>query len=76
VDLGGGRQKKGEAIDYAVGLILRRKVGDQVKRGDPLLVLHANDRVKFDAAKQRLLNAFEFSDTAPQSMPLIHQVIR
>lgn len=75
VDLGGGRAKKGDAIDHAVGVVLKHKVGARVARGEPLLTLHANDRAKFDAAKARLLTAHEFSDTAP-APPLIHKVIK
>jgi hypothetical protein len=43
--------------------------------GEPLLTLHANDRAKCDAAKTRLL-AYEFSDTEPRSLQLIHKVVK
>lgn len=76
VDLGGGRAKKGDTIDYAVGVVLKHKVGAHVTRGEPLLTLHANDRAKADAAQARLLAAFEFSDTPPAPLPLIHKVIK
>ncbi len=76
VDLGGGRARKGDAIDYAVGVVFKRKVGARVARGEPLLTLHANDRAKFDAAKARLLAAYAFSDAKPAPPPLIHKVIR
>jgi len=76
VDLGGGRAKKGDAIDYAVGVVFKHKVGERVAREEPLLILHANDRAKFDAAKARLLAAYEFGDTAPPTTPLIHKVIK
>ncbi len=76
MDLGGGRAQKGDAIDYAVGVVFCRKVGAHVTRGEPLFTLHANDRAKFDAARVRLLAAYEFSDTAPPPLPLIHQIIR
>lgn len=76
VDLGGGRAKKGDAIDHAVGVVFHRKVGARVARGEPLFTLHANDRAKFDAASARLLAAIEFSDSAPPPSKLIHKVIR
>ncbi len=76
VDLGGGRAKKGDAVDLAVGVVFKRKIGEHVARGEPLLTLYANDRAKFNAAKERLLAAYEFSDTPPPSPPLIHQIIR
>jgi pyrimidine-nucleoside phosphorylase len=40
VRLGGGRQRKGEAIDHRVGLMLRAKVGDRLVAGDPLATVH------------------------------------
>ena len=76
VDLGGGREKKGALIDYAVGVVLHRKVGARVTRGEPLLTLHASNRDKFNAAEARLLSAYQFSDTPPAPPPLIHKVIR
>ncbi len=75
VDLGGGRAKKGDPIDHAVGIVFQRKIGERVARGEPLLTLHANDRAKFDAARARLLAAYEFSETAPVLPPLIHKII-
>ena len=76
VDLGGGREKKGAPIDYEVGVVFKHKVGARVTRGEPLLTLHAKDHVDCDAAEERLLAAYEFSDTAPNPPPLIHKVIR
>ena len=76
VDLGGGRAKKGDAVDFAVGLVLKHKIGERLARGEPLLTLHANDRVKFEAARQRLVAAYEFSATPPTLPPLIHKIIR
>ncbi len=75
VDLGGGRAKKGDTIDRAVGIVFKHKVGAAIKHGEPLLTLYANDRAKFDAAKARLLAAYTFNDTAPASPPLIHKMI-
>ena len=76
VDLGGGRAKKGDAIDYAVGVVFKHKVGARVTRGEPLFTLHANDRAKFQAAKERLLAAYTFGDTEPAALPLIHKIIK
>ena len=75
VDLGGGRAKKGDAIDHAVGVVFHHKVGARVARGDALCTLHANARAKSEAARARLLSAIEISDSAPPPLPLIHRVI-
>ncbi len=76
VDLGGGREKKNTPIDHAVGIVFKRKVGARVAHGEPLLTLHANDQLKFDAAQARLLAAYEFSDAEPTPSPLIHRIIK
>lgn len=74
--LGGGREKKDDAIDRAVGVVLKHKVGERVARGESLLTLHANDRAKFEAAKARLLAAYSFSDTPVRPPSLIHKIIK
>jgi pyrimidine-nucleoside phosphorylase len=77
VDLGGGRAKKEDAIDWSVGVVFKHKIGARVARGEPLLTLHANDRVKFERAKARLLAAYTFSPVAPEPRlaKLIHKVV-
>ncbi|NJN95833.1 MAG: hypothetical protein HC875_17875 [Anaerolineales bacterium] len=64
VDLGGGRAKKGDPIDYAVGILVHAKVGDRLTEGDPLFTIHANDPAKLEAARQRLLAAVIWSEAA------------
>ncbi len=56
--LGGGRETKESVIDLSVGIVLEKKVGAQVKKGDVLAWLHANDSEKLRAAKERLLAAY------------------
>jgi pyrimidine-nucleoside phosphorylase len=73
--LGGGRETKESAIDLSVGIVLRKKTGDAVKKGDTLAVLHANDRERLEAAKKRFLGALQFSETAPQRKPLIRGIV-
>jgi pyrimidine-nucleoside phosphorylase len=69
VDLGGGRAKKGDPIDYAVGIICHAKVGAHLAEGDPLFTIHANDQAKLEAARQRLLAAVAWSETAVPALP-------
>jgi len=75
VELGAGRAKKGDPIDYAVGLIVHRKVGDQVRAGEPLFTVHANDEAKLAAAEERLVRAVEWSDKAVKPLPLFYGVV-
>jgi pyrimidine-nucleoside phosphorylase len=75
VDLGGGRAKKGDTIDYAVGVVLHAKVGDRVQRGQPLFTVHANDEGKLAAATARLLAAYQFSPRPVSPPALIHRIL-
>lgn len=73
--LGGGREKKDSEIDLAVGVILPRKKGDFVCTGEPIAVIHANSPEKLNEAKERLLQAYEFSEEKPLLEPLIKGII-
>jgi pyrimidine-nucleoside phosphorylase len=73
--LGGGRSKKGDAVDPAVGVVLKAKVGDRVQVGTPLLNIHANDPGRLLEARERLLTAYRFSAVPVVRPKLIHQVI-
>ena len=75
VDLGAGRAKKGDAIDHAVGIMIHVKVGDVVAAGDPLFTVHANDAGKLEDAKNRLMQAYTFSDEPCDGLPLFYDVI-
>jgi pyrimidine-nucleoside phosphorylase len=75
VALGGGRQKKGDAIDYAVGIVLEKKVGDRVEAGQPLCWVHANDSARLAAAQAQVLAACRFSAEPVAAPLLIYEVI-
>lgn len=74
--LGGGRETKESAIDLSVGIVLEKKVGDAVKAGDTLAVLHANDPDKLAAAKNRLRQAYTIEKERPALRPLIYGIVR
>ncbi len=74
--LGAGRAKKGESIDHAVGIVLAKKIGDYVKKGEPLLTIHANDERKLEEVKGKLLAAYDWSEEPVQPPPLIYRIIR
>jgi pyrimidine-nucleoside phosphorylase len=75
VDLGAGRAKKGDSIDYAVGLVVHRKVGDPAKRGEPLFTVHADDEGRLASAEKRLLGAVNWSDGPVEPLPLFYGVV-
>jgi pyrimidine-nucleoside phosphorylase len=60
-----------------VGIVLHKKVGDRVSRGEPLATIHYNEEAKADRARQLIEQSFQFA-AAPsdQKRPLIHRVIR
>jgi pyrimidine-nucleoside phosphorylase len=74
--LGGGREKKGDLIDYAVGVVHHKKVGDQVEKGDLLLTIHANDGSSLAQARQRLLAAMRWSEERVTLPPHTRTIIR
>lgn len=78
VDLGGGRARKEDTIDPAVGIVLAEgtKVGQHVSQGEPLLWVHAATEETQDAALQRLSGAIRISDDPVAAPPLIHTVLR
>ncbi len=75
VALGAGREKKGDPIDYAVGVEVRVKVGDRIEAGQPLFTVYANDERRRAEAEERLLHAVSFSDSPVEPLPLFYGVI-
>lgn len=73
--LGGGRAKKGDSIDYAVGIVFQAKIGDRVEAGQPLLSIHANDEHLLAQVSQRLLAAYTWSDDPVQPPPLLRRIV-
>jgi pyrimidine-nucleoside phosphorylase len=76
VELGAGRRKKGDPIDHAVGIVLQAKVGDLVRSGEPLLVVHCRERAQLEAVGDRLLGAFGWSELPTLRPPLVREVLR
>ncbi len=72
VELGAGRAQKEDAVDHAVGIIIHHKVGDSVKKGEPLFTIHANDSALLAQAKEAILKAHTFSDKAVAPLPLFY----
>ena len=76
VILGGGRERKEDAVDPSVGIVLHKKVGDRVARGEPLATIHYNADERAERATQLIMESCHISDTAPTSTrPLVHRVI-
>lgn len=73
--LGGGREKKEDSIDPAVGLVLEKKVGEAVESGATLCTVHYNSDARLANAMDLLSSAFEISDAPPPPAPLVRKVI-
>jgi pyrimidine-nucleoside phosphorylase len=62
-ELGGGRLRAGDEVNPAVGVMLRRKTGDEISSGEPLIEIHAADAAAASEALRRLASAVEISPT-------------
>ena len=71
--LGAGRQKLDDQINPTVGLVLHKKIGDPVEKGEPLLTIHS-DQVRVEEVKALLYDSIQISSQA-QKPRLIHQII-
>jgi pyrimidine-nucleoside phosphorylase len=77
VVLGGGRETKEDAIDPAVGIVLHRKLGDQVAAGEAVCTVHANSEIRAAHAIELLQQSYRITE-APlvHKQKLVHRVIR
>ena len=73
--LGSGREKKTDAIDLSVGIVMKKRLGDYVKRGDVLCTLHAGEKSDRVSAYNLAKRAITISDKKPEAQKLIHAVI-
>ena len=77
VDIGAGRKKADDVIDYAAGIMFDKRTGDSVKAGEPIARIQLGNRGDDAAELQaRYLGAVEFRDTPPTARPLIHEHLR
>ncbi len=73
--LGAGRETVTSRIDPAVGLVLHKKVGDPVARGEPIATLHVNDRRGLAEARAMIEGAIRIGAEAPPAVPLVRLVL-
>jgi len=77
VILGGGRERKEDSVDPAVGIVLHKKVGDPVASGEALATIYYNAEARAVRARQLLDESYQIADSpAHEKRPLIHRVIR
>ena len=75
VNLGAGRAKKTDSIDLSVGILVHKKVGDQINKDDVLFTILSNNSEKTKEAEIRLKECVGWSDTPCESLPLFYGVV-
>lgn len=74
--LGGGREKKEDRIDHAVGLTFHKKIGDQVAIGEPLATIYYNAETRLAEAKDLVQGSYRITADVPrEKSKLIKQII-
>ena len=76
VALGAGRTRADQPIDPAVGVVLHKKLGDRVKKGEPLATVHVRDRTKASPAVERIGRAFTVAARPVKVPALVIETIR
>jgi pyrimidine-nucleoside phosphorylase len=74
VALGGGRARKEDEIDHAVGIVVKTSIGSQISTGDPLAEIHARTKEQASALSSRLQAAYRIDDKNVSSPTLIYRI--
>jgi pyrimidine-nucleoside phosphorylase len=73
--LGAGRQKIDDIIDMKAGILLKKKIGDKVKKGDTLAIFYTDRESVIDSARDRIGKAFRISTPKPEIKPMIFKIV-
>lgn len=69
--LGAGRNTKDDVIDYSAGIVLLKKTGDYVEKGQPVARLFTNDEGRIQAAEEKFISSTHIGAKVPQARPLV-----
>jgi len=75
-NLGAGREKKSDSIDYSAGIYLTQKYSEPVCNGETIAVIYTNKKEAVKEAEEMILSAFEISDEEMENQSLIYKIIR
>lgn len=75
MELGAGRATKESTIDLSVGLVLNKKRGEKVSKGDVIAYIHSNDMEKAEKAKVKILENYVIEKDYEDNIPLIYEVV-
>ena len=76
MELGAGRATKEDNVDLAVGIVLNKKRGDKVSKGETLAYIYANDEGKIEKATKNVIESYHITKESPKDIPLIYWVVR
>lgn len=76
VDLGAGRRIKGDKIDHGAGIILIKKTGEWVEKGEAVVTLYTDKEEALDSAEKEFLSAVKITDEKPEELPLVYEVVK
>jgi len=76
VILGAGRVKKSDEIDHTAGIIISKKTGDFVTRGEVIATLYTNKEETLPLSAETYLGAITLGDGAPDKETLIYKTVR
>jgi pyrimidine-nucleoside phosphorylase len=75
VKLGAGRETKDSVLDFGAGIVLKKKVGDYVKKDEVLAILFTNNDTNFAKAIEFMDLAYKIGKNKPTQKPLILKTI-
>lgn len=73
---GAGRAAKEDQIDLSAGIMLYKKVGDPIQKGDLLATVYGKDQTRVDRGAQEAATAFGIQDSKPEERPLVKKIIQ
>ncbi len=73
--LGAGREKKGDIIDMSAGILVMKKTGDFVKKGELVAILFTNRPERTEESVMTYREALTFSDKKPTGEALIYEIL-
>jgi thymidine phosphorylase len=74
-EIGGGRTKAEDGVDYAVGYASEIKIGDRIDAGEPLGLVYCRDAGHAEQVSEKLLAAYSITDESPERPDLIRTII-
>ncbi len=72
--LGAGRETQDSVIDLGVGIVLHKKIGDKVKKGESLLTIYASSS-SIDHVKEKLYKSIKITDKEIPTPTLIYELV-